>query len=128
MSAVFGSAGWPPVGPFAALGRGIMGRCPRCGTGRLFQAYLKPVGACAHCDAPWAEIRADDGPAWATILVVGHILAPLVIAVTRDETHPTWLLLSGLITLAVALCLVLLPRLKGGFIALIWRMRATGES
>ena len=54
--------------------RGACARCPNCGRGRLFRAYLKPVETCAECHESLKHIRADDGPAWLTILVVGHIV------------------------------------------------------
>ncbi len=32
-----------------AAERGILGRCPCCGKGRLFQRFLKQVDNCADC-------------------------------------------------------------------------------
>jgi uncharacterized protein (DUF983 family) len=109
---------WP------AIGRGICGKCPRCGRAPLFATYLKQVDACASCGEPWAKIQADDAPPWLTILIVGHILAPFMIMVVRDELLPTWLATVGCVTVALLLCLLILPRAKGLFIALIWAWRA----
>ena len=67
---------------FSAVLRGLRGRCPHCGQGHLFRAYLKPVDACSVCHEPLKHIRADDGPAWLTILIVGHAVDGL-----RSEEH-----------------------------------------
>ncbi|MGB0681371.1 MAG: DUF983 domain-containing protein [Magnetovibrionaceae bacterium] len=114
-----------PVGP--ALWRGIRGKCPSCGQTKLFRAYLKQVDACAVCETRWGEVRADDGPAWATILIVGHLIAPLLALAALTEGLPTWAAAGGLCVLAVILCLVILPRAKGAFIAIIWAKRADGS-
>ncbi|MFO1156168.1 MAG: DUF983 domain-containing protein [Rhodospirillales bacterium] len=75
--------------PFlVAVGRGLSGRCPNCGEGRLFRAYLKQVDACAVCGEPWGHIRADDAPPWLTILIVGHIVVPAAMAVESEGLLP----------------------------------------
>ncbi len=109
---------WP------AIGRGLLGRCPRCGRAPLFARYLRQVDECPCCGERWGAIRADDAPPWLTILIVGHILAPFMIAVVRDELLPPWLATAGCVAIALALCLLILPRAKGLFIALIWAWRA----
>ncbi|MBZ0218733.1 MAG: DUF983 domain-containing protein, partial [Fimbriimonadaceae bacterium] len=45
-----------------ALVRGARGRCPNCGTGRLFLAYLKTVDSCDVCRQDIHHHRADDAP------------------------------------------------------------------
>ena len=37
--------------------------------------------ACPVCGTELFHHRADDGPAWATILITGHLLAPLMLVV-----------------------------------------------
>src|SRR5471032_3650243 len=69
--------------------RTAVGRCPNCGEGRLFASYLKPVERCSVCGEPLGHIRADDGPAWLTILLVGHILAPFLLAVAPNTDWRT---------------------------------------
>ena len=54
--------------------RGIKLRCPSCGEGKLFASYLKQVNNCTLCGESYRNIHADDGPAWLTILIVGHLL------------------------------------------------------
>lgn len=103
--------------------RGIIGRCPNCGEGRLFARYLKQVDNCAVCDAGLGAIRADDGPTWLTIILVGHILAPFLLAIVPNSTLPDWQAMILWPSLALILALLILPRAKGIFIGALWRIR-----
>ncbi len=110
-----------------AIRRGLALRCPACGKGRLLKGYLTPAEACTECGERTGDIRADDGPAWATILLVGHIVSPMfVIFATRNEAAP-WLPFLVVAGMVVGLSLALLPRMKGLFIGAIWGSRA-GEA
>jgi len=100
--------------------RGLRGRCPRCGQGRALAGYLKQVESCAECGLKIGEIRADDGPPWLTLLVVGHLLAPILVFAFRTDAVPLWLMTAIIAVGAVGLCLALLPRAKGLFIAAVW--------
>lgn len=111
---------WP-----AAI-RALIGRCPNCGNGRLFAGYLKQVECCAACGERFGDIRADDGPAWLTILLVGHIMAPMLLLVGASSTWPDWALMIAFPGMALVLALAILPRAKGLFIAIIWRTRCSG--
>ncbi len=106
--------------------RTALGRCPNCGEGRLFASYLKPVEHCVVCGEALGHIRADDGPAWLTILLMGHILAPFLLGVVPNLVWPDWVILSMVITLTLILTLAILPRSKGIFIGVIWRSGCIG--
>lgn len=119
---------WRTRPPFlVAVWRGISGRCPNCGKGRLFRAYLKQVDACAVCGEPWGHIRADDAPPWLTILIVGHIIIPAAMTVESHDLLPFWASMTLWPLLALVLSLLILPRAKGAFIATIWQLRAHGS-
>ena len=109
-----------------ALLRGWRRRCPNCGVGPMMQGYLTVRRTCPVCAEPLHHHRADDGPAYLTILIVGHLMAPLLFyAFVRWRPDP--MLLATLFTLGtVALSLVLLPRLKGALVALQWAKRMHG--
>lgn len=49
---------------WSVLSRGFKRRCPSCGTGHLFRAYLKQVEHCDTCTEKIGHIRADDFPAY----------------------------------------------------------------
>ena len=76
-----------PMGP--AIRRGFMRCCPHCGQGHLFTGYLKVTDSCPVCRETLSHHRADDGPAYLTILVVGHLMAPLILyAFTEFRPDP----------------------------------------
>lgn len=109
----------PPLWP--QLKRALRCRCPACGQGKLFRSYLKQVDACSVCQEAYGHIRADDGPAWLTILAVGHIIVPLVVEFERDSHWPMWVSMVLWPSLALILSLLLLPLAKGVFITILWR-------
>lgn len=103
--------------------RGLRGRCPHCGEGRLFRAYLKVASACAACGHDLSTYRADDGPAYFTILIVGHVIvAPLLLFPFIWEATP-WIVVPTTLSALIALVLALLPRVKGAFIGALWSIR-----
>lgn len=109
-----------------ALLRGWNRKCPNCGKGHVFQGYLKVRDHCAVCHEPLHHQRADDGPAYLTILIVGHLMAPLMLMVYTDF-EPDPLVTASIFTVGcVALSLYLLPRIKGGWVALQWAKRMHG--
>ena len=106
--------------------RGLKCRCPNCGEGKLFAAFSKPVDQCAKCDEELHHHRADDGPAYLTILIVGHLMAPLFL-ITFIKFRPEPITLIAIFSVGtVALSLFLLPRLKGALIGLQWAKRMHG--
>ncbi len=80
-------ASLPETYPQAAMRGGIRCRCPRCGEGPLFRKWLKPVDRCSACGQDWSLQRADDFPAYVSILVTGHLLAPLLVDPRRWITQ-----------------------------------------
>ena len=96
-----------------SMGFGWRRKCPNCGQGALFKNYLSVRPKCTVCRQDLFHHRADDGPAYLTILIVAHIMAPLL-----HFTFVTWrlepLVMLSIFTVGcLALSLYLLPRLKG---------------
>jgi uncharacterized protein (DUF983 family) len=103
-----------------AMLRGLRGRCPACGEGALFWRYLKVSPHCPKCEHDLGRYPADDGPAYFTILIVGHVIvAPLLLFPWIWEESALIVLPATLIPLA-GLTLALLPRIKGAFIGLMY--------
>ena len=99
--------------------RGLRGQCPHCGQGRMFWKYLKVSPTCEACNHDLAQYPADDGPAYFTILIVGHLLvAPLLFFPIIWQAPAMYILPATLIPLCV-LTLLLLPRVKGAFIGVM---------
>ena len=112
--------------PLSTLSTGIHCRCPRCGEGPLLKGYLKVRENCPVCAEDFTPQRADDGPAYMTILIVGHLLAPLLMFVfVRYRPEPLTMMTVFSIG-TVALSLYLLPRLKGVMVAMQWSKRMHG--
>ena len=108
-----------------AMRRGWRGRCPRCGEGALFGSFLKMQSHCPSCSLALEPFRADDAPAYFTIFAVGHIIVPLVLAFEKYAEEPAlWLHAALWLPLSIGLALLLLPRIKGAVIGLLWSHRA----
>lgn len=103
-----------------ALVRGLRCRCPRCGEGRLFRAWLKPVERCPVCTLDLTPQRADDLPAYIAILITGHVMAPFLIALPVDFGLGPLAVAAILIPLATVAMLGMLQPVKGGVIAAQW--------
>lgn len=117
-------AGARQIGP--ALRRGWRRRCPCCGGGPLFDGYLTVRHACMVCGEPLHHHRADDMPAWITILVVGHLIVPMLIAVNDLWAPPMWVHMALWPVVILSLTLLLLPRFKAMVVALQWATRMGG--
>ncbi|MEM8787372.1 MAG: DUF983 domain-containing protein [Pseudomonadota bacterium] len=109
-----------------ALVRGWRRRCPNCGAGPLLRGYLTVRDSCAVCGEELHHHRADDGPAWATILIAGHLMAPLMLSVYTAFRPAAWVMAVGFSSAFVVLALYLLPRLKGAFVGFQWAQRMHG--
>lgn len=100
--------------------RGWRGKCPHCGSGPLMKSYLKVNDVCSVCREELYHHRADDGPAYLTILFVGHLMAPLLhVAFVTWRPEPLTLFTIFAVG-CVALSLYLLPRLKGAIVGYQW--------
>jgi len=109
-----------------AMWNGWRRKCPSCGNGPLLNGYLNVRDACQVCREELHHQRADDGPAYLTILIVGHLMAPLLLIVF-EAWRPEPLVLFTIFAIGtVALSLYLLPRLKGAMIGLQWAKRMHG--
>ena len=102
---------FPPV--TVMLKRGLRGRCPVCGKGRLFNGYLRVVDQCSECGTELARVRADDAPPYFTIVIVGHIIIPLMLWLERAQTPPLWVHSAIFLPLTVGLALALIRPIKG---------------
>ncbi|WP_409432819.1 DUF983 domain-containing protein [Litorimonas sp. RW-G-Af-16] len=103
-----------------AIFRGMRGKCPNCGEGRLLKSYLTPVDHCANCGQPWAHVRAELGPAWASMTLAAHIVVPIYHFFIFDSPMPNWQQIGLLSLMAIGICLLALPRMKGLFMAIVW--------
>ena len=117
----------PPKRDFwTAMLRGLRSRCPNCGEGRLFRAYLKTADQCSVCGQEFHHHRADDFPAYIVIVIVGHIIVPAILAAERNFAPSYLVHLAVWLPLTLGMSLALLQPVKGAIVGLQWAFRMHG--
>jgi uncharacterized protein (DUF983 family) len=108
----------------AAFARGLRGRCPHCGQGRLFYRYLKVEPVCQACSHDLDRYPSDDGPAYFTVLIVGHaVIVPfLILAGPLIWKASLWVLLPLALTAVGAITLAALPVVKGAVMGALYAL------
>lgn len=106
--------------------RGMLGRCPACGEGKLFRAFVKVADRCPSCGEDLHHQRADDFPAYLTIFLVGHLVVPIAMYVEIAYQPSYWLHTFLWAPLVILLSIGLLQPIKGLIVALQWHMGMHG--
>ncbi len=107
--------------------RGLKGRCPACGEGKLFRRYLKVSGDCPTCGHDLARYPADDGPAYLTILLIGHLLVAPLLFFPIVWRSPAIYSIPILVSSLAIVTLLALSRIKGGWIGLMYALGVKGQ-
>jgi uncharacterized protein (DUF983 family) len=116
---------WLPRRSFrTSLGRGLRARCPCCGQGRLFYRYLKVEPVCQSCGHDLDRYPSDDGPAYFTVLLVGHlVIVPfLILGAPLIWKAPLWILVPSALAAVAAITLSALPIIKGGVMGALYAL------
>ncbi|MGH6734736.1 MAG: DUF983 domain-containing protein [Methyloceanibacter sp.] len=92
----------------------------------MFYRYLKVADHCPRCGEALHHHRADDAPPYFTIVIVGHVVVSLVLAVEMAFRPSLWLHAALWLPLTVILALVVLAPLKGTLVALQWALLMHG--
>ncbi|MDB5584762.1 MAG: hypothetical protein JWR80_9938 [Bradyrhizobium sp.] len=111
---------------WTAVKRGFRCRCPRCGEGKLFRAFLKVDDHCSVCGLDFTPHRADDLPAYLVIIIVGHIVVPAALWVETNYAPAVWLQLTVYLSFTLVASLALLQPVKGAVVAFQWALRMHG--
>jgi len=111
---------------WTAMKRGFRSRCPRCGQGKLFRAFLKVDDHCSVCGLDFTPHRADDLPAYLVIVIVGHIVVPTALWIETDYAPPVSLQLAIYLPFTLVASLALLQPVKGAVVGLQWALRMHG--
>jgi uncharacterized protein (DUF983 family) len=109
-----------------AMGRGLMRRCPACGTGRLYSGYLKVVSHCPSCGEALHHHRADDAPPYFTVFITVLIVLPAMIMVEQIWSPPLMIQTPLWLITVLVLMLGLLPLVKGAVVGFQWALRMHG--
>jgi uncharacterized protein (DUF983 family) len=111
---------------WTAMKRGLRGRCPNCGMGKIFRAYLKVADACTVCGQDLHHHRADDLPAYLVIVIVGHIVVPLALSIETNFAPPVMWQLGIYLPITLIASLLLLQPVKGAVVGMQWALRMHG--
>ena len=109
-----------------SLLRGARLTCPACGKGAMFRRYLKVADNCPNCGEALHHHRADDAPPYFTIVIVGHVVVGLMLAVEMAYHPPLWLHAAIWLPLTLLLAMLLLPPIKGALVGLQWALLMHG--
>jgi uncharacterized protein (DUF983 family) len=102
--------------------RGVKGLCPACGQGKLFWGYLKVSGHCPSCNHDLDRYPADDGPAYLTILLIGHLIIGPLLLFPIVWRAPTMYSVPIILSAITVVTLLALSRIKGGWIGLMYAL------
>ncbi len=119
-------AALPKRDVWTAMKRGFMCRCPRCGEGKIFRAYLKIADTCSVCGQDFTGHRADDLPAYLVIVIVGHIVVPIALWIETNYSPSVALQLAIYLPITLIASLLLLQPVKGAVVGLQWAFRMHG--
>ncbi|MEH6474992.1 MAG: DUF983 domain-containing protein [Sneathiella sp.] len=110
----------------SAFFRGLAKKCPQCGTGKIFDGYIKVNHSCADCGLELHHQRADDAPPYFTMMIVLHFIVSGMLTVEKIYSPETWVHLTIWIPAAFIGALVILPHIKGALIAVQWSRKMHG--
>ena len=109
-----------------AMWRGVLCKCPNCGQGKLFRAYLKVADKCDNCGEELLHHRADDLPPYIAITIVGHILVGVMMHMDMSYHVNPLTYLYTMVPLGIIMPLAMLPSIKGAVVGLQWANRMYG--
>jgi uncharacterized protein (DUF983 family) len=109
---------WPSVM------RGLRGRCPQCGEGRLFAGFLSLRPKCESCGLDYRFADSGDGPAIFVILGAGFVVVFAALIVEVLYRPPFWLHAALWLPLVLLTTLAPLRVIKGLLIALQYHHKA----
>ena len=114
-----------PIWPAVMRGlRGLRGRCPHCGEGRLFAGFLSLAPKCESCGLDYRFADSGDGPAIFVILGAGFVVVFAALLVEVLYRPPYWLHAVLWLPLILLTTLAPLRVVKGLLIALQYHHKA----
>nr|WP_255569349.1 DUF983 domain-containing protein [Neoroseomonas alba] len=101
----------------------MLGRCPRCGKGKLFRGLLDIRDSCDVCGLDLRAHDAGDGPAVAGIFVIGALAVGLALWVDVRFEPPLWVHAVVWPLFVLPLSVLTMRWAKAALVALQWRHR-----
>ena len=112
---------YPELSPMKT---GAMGKCPRCGRGKLFESYLKIADKCQNCGLSFDFADAGDGAVWFVSLFACIVGAGAIFATEAIWQPAYWVHAIVGLVLIIIVPLLLLQPVKGWLIAQQWKHNA----
>lgn len=109
-----------------SLARGFRCRCPSCGEGQAFGAFLKVRDKCAACGEELHHHNADDLPAYIVVFMIGHVMLSLALWMEVAYRPAYWIYAATLLPAAALMSFGLIQPVKGAVVALQWHMGLDG--
>jgi uncharacterized protein (DUF983 family) len=102
----------------------VLGKCPRCGQGQMFEGFLDLKPSCQACGLDYKFADAGDGPAVFVMLFAGFFVVGLALWVEMTYEPPIWVHLVIFLPLTLIVCLGLLRPFKGLLVSLQYKNKA----
>ncbi|WP_428428311.1 DUF983 domain-containing protein [Pararhizobium sp.] len=115
-----------PVG--RSIKRGLLNKCPACGSGKLFGRFLKTVDACSSCGEQLDRHSADDFPPYIVVTIMGHVVLGGFMATEMILPMSNWAHLAIWVPITIIGSLAMLQPVKGGVVGLQWALKMHGFS
>lgn len=109
-----------------AVARGFLGRCPACGQGRLLSGYLLQAHTCQSCGEDLSGYRTADLAPYLVTFAIGIVFTPLALVLSTATPAGAWLA-PTLAFSALACAALLLPRVKGAAVGLLWALDVSAD-
>ena len=106
------------------LSAAVLGRCPRCGNGSLFDGYLHIAARCNACGLEYTNFDAGDGPAVFVILIVGFLVAGGALILEVSVSPPYWVHMVIWLPTVAILSVVFLRLAKATLLVLQYKHQA----
>jgi uncharacterized protein (DUF983 family) len=103
---------------------GLLGRCPRCGRGKLFSGLLQLAPRCTACHLDYNFVDTGDGPAVFVTLFAGFVVLGAALWTEIVYEPPFWVHLVVFLPLTAVVCIGLLRPAKSLLISLQYRNKA----
>jgi uncharacterized protein (DUF983 family) len=103
------------------LKAGLLGRCPRCAEGALFEGFLGISKGCSECGLDYGNVDTGDGPAVFIILIVGFIVVGGALFMELTYQPSYWVQAAVWLPVTLILSLGLLRPFKASLIALAFK-------
>jgi uncharacterized protein (DUF983 family) len=108
----------------STLRSAVLGLCPRCGKGKLFDGYLSIAKSCAHCGLDFAMFDVGDGATVFVILIAGFLVCGGALVIEVKYSPPYWLHAVIWLPLIAVLVLGGLRLVKSTLMVLQYKHRA----